>query len=69
MDGFYHQDERDMAAGVGCVVLIIGVMFITVVLGVAIYLSSRQPEKQDGSTAGANAVTREELESLDGEVI
>lgn len=69
MDGFYHQDERDMAAGVGCVIFLIGAVFITVALGVAIYLSSCQPEKQDGSTAGANAVTREELESLDGEVI
>lgn len=64
MDGFYHQDERDYAAGCGTVILCVAVILVIMSLVVVAYLSSTQP-KLDGSNAGANAVTKEELESYD----
>ena len=63
MSGFYHQDERDEAAGKGCVVLVLA-LIATIVLSVVLYnlVEGYVADPMDGSSAGANAVTMEELE-------
>ncbi|MBQ9317735.1 MAG: hypothetical protein IJ203_13050 [Atopobiaceae bacterium] len=62
MSGFYHQDERDGAAA-GCAVLVLAVI-AAVVLSVVLcsLLEGYEADPKDGSSAGANAVTLEELE-------
>ena len=63
MSGFYHQDERDEAAGKGCFVLVLALV-ATIVLSVVLcsLLEGYEADTKDGSSAGANAVTLEELE-------
>ena len=61
MSGFYHQDERDEAAGSGCLALA-AIVTIGVILAVALAcMGAASADPMDGSTAGANAVTEEEL--------
>lgn len=64
MSGFYHQEDRDMATGIGCMILLFGFILVVAILVVALYLSTREPVVHDGSNAGANAATIEELESI-----
>lgn len=64
MDGFYHQDERDKAAEVGGCLLLAVIALLR--LGIAIIVcltvfSVEDSQPMDGSTAGANAVTLDEL--------
>ena len=72
MNGYYHQDDRDEAMGQGCLFLL--VLFLCVIMlsawlfaGWAVAVASNQQPQQssssvmDGSDAGANAVTKEQL--------
>lgn len=64
MSGFYHQDERDEAADKGCVVLVLALV-ATIVLSIVLYVlvEGYAADPMDGSRAGANAVTMEDIES------
>lgn len=69
MTGYYHQDDRDEAVGQGCLFLL--VLFLCVIMLSAWLLagaiaSNLQPQQSsssimNGSDAGANAVTKEQL--------
>ena len=64
MDGFYHQDERDEAAEVGgCLLLAVVALLLLGIAGIVCLtvFSFTDSKPMDGSTAGANAVTFEEL--------
>ncbi len=69
----YHQDGRDKAISLGfwaslIYVVLIGLFFCVVVCGCTTQCTSseveEQPKKMDGSTAGGNAVTVEQLEGI-----
>ena len=73
MTEFYHQNELDDAVGIGYIVLVT-VLVVTTLAIALILLHGRdapsktpsvetQSQRMDGSNAGANAVTLEELES------
>lgn len=64
MSGFYHQDERDRAAGIGMVALASIVAIIVVLCVVA--CRSVRADPMDGSTAGRNAVTAEQIVAQGG---
>jgi hypothetical protein len=64
MSGFYHQDERDRAVGIGMVALA-SIAAIIVVLCVVACRSVRA-DPMDGSTAGRNAVTAEQIVAQGG---
>ena len=62
--GYYHQDERDTAATYGCLGLIaVAILFVAALL-VSACSGPVEPDEpvMDGSTAGANAVTLDDLE-------
>lgn len=65
----YHQDERDNIVGIGCL-LMIAILFIGIItftiFKLSVQPSNSQPQ-MDGSTAGANAVTLEEIELTEGQ--
>ena len=70
--GYYHQDERDEAVGIGCAVfvvtfaLVLAVFLINLVASIVCPAPNYQAnttEVMDGSSAGANAVTLEELQA------
>lgn len=68
MSGYYHQDDRDEAVGQGCLfflVLFICISMLATWLLAASACSKSQPQQSsvlmDGSDAGANAVTKEQL--------
>ncbi len=64
MSGLYHQDERDSAAGVGAFVLAV---ILAVIVGLcAVACHSAYADPQDGTNAGANAVTVERIEAQGG---
>ena len=65
----FHQDGRDMAATIGCAVVAFMLLLVFVCSAVAIFRvwtscseADAPAEVMDGSTAGANAVTKEDLE-------
>lgn len=65
----YHQDERDNIVGVGCL-LLIAIMLIGIITFTIFKLSlpsTSQQSQMNGSTAGANAVTLEEIELTEGQ--
>ena len=61
MSGFYHQDERDRAAGNGCLTLALMVAIGIILTVVLACVDAANADPMDGSMAGANAVTEEEL--------
>lgn len=63
-EGYYHQDERDAAATYGCLALLaIALLLVAAILASACSGPAEPDEPpMDGSTAGANAVTLEDLE-------
>ena len=74
--GYYHQDERDDAVGFGCALVLVAMMFVLAAIFASLVAgfycpdptsntSDAKPitEAMDGSNAGANAVTLEELEA------
>ena len=60
MSGFYHQDERDRALNVGALVLI-AIIVAACLCAAACY--SARADTMDGSSAGKNAVTAEQLQA------
>ena len=69
MNGYYHQNDRDEAVGQGCLfllVLFICVIMLSAWLVLCNGVFNQQPQQSsssamDGSDAGANAVTKEQL--------
>lgn len=74
--GYYHQDERDDAVGFGCAIILVAMMFILTAIFASLVAGIYCPDPtsnagdaesiakaMDGSNAGANAVTIEELEA------
>lgn len=63
MGGFYHQDQRDEAAGVGLVTLFLAAALVVAMLAACACSSEQGADAGalDGSTAGANAVTLDDL--------
>ena len=62
MCGFYHQDERDRAANVGCLVLAIALASMLALSVACCHLATEEATRpMDGSAAGGNAVIEEEL--------
>ncbi len=59
MGGYYHQDERDAAVGYGTIGIVVIAAIALLVLGLAFVLSDTPA--LDGSSAGANAATVEEI--------
>lgn len=68
MSGYYHQDERDEAVGQGCLLLLIFLVgLITFSVWLIVVTNMQKPKEEsimDGSTAGANAVTMEEVNEM-----
>lgn len=68
MSGYYHQDERDEAVGQGCLLLLIFFIgLITFSVWLIVVANMQKPKEEypmDGSTAGANAVTMEEVTEM-----
>ena len=66
--GYYHQDQRDLAATVGCLSLVVAALAVIALVIVACLAPAAEEKPMDGSTAGSNAVTIEELRARGGEV-
>lgn len=72
----YHQDGRDRAASLGAMGIVAIVILAILIIGAVVarnvvdsveaeaLAEEARGERKDGSTAGANAVTREEIEGL-----
>ena len=68
--GYYHQDERDIAAGIGFFAIIVIMVLAVIVFSIAMAKNDAHEvfandgyAIMDGSDAGSNAVTLEELEA------
>ena len=66
MYGPYSQEDHDRAVKVGCLALIVGLIVAAIVIAAIVArigaTETNEEREMDGSTAGANAVTFEDLE-------
>lgn len=69
MCGFYHQDERDTAAGFGCITVLVFVVLILVISALPPVVGAIADRSDNGATiahAGEQGLTREDVDALYG---